>query len=179
MRWLVAIAIAGCGDNTASIDARPPSDAPPSVDSPPPETVEYASCIGSHARVTIEPGTQVRELDCATSCYLQFDHIEIGRRAQLTLDPIILCAETPALFVGSPCGPTLCLPTRVTLATDGTVSGQPYIACGEELCISRPPPLTIDRPCIGDWECPAQMLCDDLVTPGTPVCKPGPRGLAR
>lgn len=206
MKWSLAIALAACGDNRALPDAAIAIDAP-RVDAPPAcEVFELASCEGSTARLTLESfdgcaAPMTREVTCATTCAIDFARVNLGRRAVFSLDPVVFCAETPVMFAGAACGPTLCLPTRAVLANDGTVASQLYIACGEEFCIPRIPPVIAgygspctpsayderdpDRSacfaggsteiCIGDWECPAQMLCDDQVA-DRPVCKPGPRG---
>lgn len=177
------VLVVACGDNRTAPDAAIAIDAraDASIDAAC-ETRAFASCTNAVARVSIEAPTGcaapiVHEYTCTTSCSLTFDRIDLGRGTMIEFEPVVLCAETPAMFPGAPCGPTLCLPTRAQLATDGTVIGQQYIVCGEETCIPRPAPVALDRACVGDWECPTGMLCDDLVTPGTTVCKPGPRGV--
>ena len=45
-------------------------------------------------------------------------------------DPQALCAQTPSKQVGDACDAEHpCVPTRVTLAADGTVAGQTYLTC--------------------------------------------------
>jgi hypothetical protein len=206
VKWLLAL-LAACGDNVASIDAAVIDTrlAEPAAC----ETYEIASCLDGLARVTIESfdGCAVsvaREQAC--TCSVEFARMNLGERSAPSLDLAILCDETPTMFAGSSCGPTLCLPTRAELAPDGTVERQRYIVCGEETCIPRPPPVIANygarctpadyderepsraaclvvgaqtgasEYCIGDWECPQGMLCDDRIAM-RPVCKPGPRGV--
>jgi hypothetical protein len=204
--WCVLLV--ACGDNRdvpdaaidAIVDARV-ADAPPCV------TYELASCVGAIARIEFvsfdgcAPPTMI-EHACATACELEFERLNLGSRAMPSFEPRILCAETPPMFEGASCGPTLCMPTRAILHGDGAVANHYYIACGEEICISRPAPYIADfgapcvatayderettraachagghtEYCVGDWECPTGTLCDDDVGTPRPVCKPGPRG---
>jgi len=49
----------------------------------------------------------------------------------------VLCAETPEPHIGDACsttGPAPCLPTRAQVASDGTVTGQSYLACVSGTC---------------------------------------------
>lgn len=205
--WLILLV--ACGDNRTVPDAALPIDAR-SIDTPPPvcEVFELASCTNGTAKLELVAfdgcaAPVVREHACG-ACAIDFARVNLGARTMFSLEPVIFCAETPSVSLNAPCGPTLCLPTRAAIAGDGTVTGQQYIACGEEFCIPRLPPMIPDygaacttttyderdpsrsaclaggatRYCIGDWECPTGMLCDDEAGTPRPVCKPGPRGPA-
>jgi hypothetical protein len=199
-RLALAVTLFACGDNRGTPDAA--IDAPvvdARVVDATCETFEIVSCLGSAVRVTIESfdgcaPTMTREHACSTACDIELDRINVGARSMFSVDPAILCAETPSAFLGNPCGVTsFCLPTRATI-DNGTVEQQ-YIACGEELCIPRPAPFIasfgapcvesayderdpsraacfggVTEYCIGDWECPPGTQCDDGVGAPRPVC---------
>ncbi len=198
--WFAALLVA-CGDNRAVPDAAEidaPIDA--RVIDAACETFEIVSCVGSTVRVAIESfdgcaAPVAIEHSCTSACDIELDRMNLGKRAMPSVDPAILCAETPAAFVDNPCGVTsFCLPTRATVENGVVV--QQYIACGEETCISRPAPYIenygapcvdsayderspsraacfggVTEYCIGDWECPPGTQCDDSVEAPRPVCR--------
>lgn len=133
----------------------------------PPDARDFYVCAGPYQTVQCVGGTATGRLawdrstsrtracpekdrttsaTCAQGCAVEASRTTIGTGDPLVDAPSLLCAETPAAAVGDPCGATRpCLPTRATLAADGTVTGQTYLACGAGgTCVAAAAP-TIDR----------------------------------
>jgi hypothetical protein len=99
--------------------------------------LDYHACTVDHAT-------------CTAGCALAID-VPGGYDFQGSV--AVLCAETPAAQVGDPCDRN-CLPTRASIAADGTVTQQ-YLACaddpttGASACAAAPAPIVASylQPC--------------------------------
>ena len=78
---------------------------------------------------------------CSAGCAVQAMSRAGAQAAPLANDLAAFCSDTRAAQVGDACDDaTPCLPTRATLAADGTVTGQEYLTCGEGKCIAAAAP---------------------------------------
>jgi hypothetical protein len=129
----------------------------PSVDpSLCPVITSAASCTGNRvdAWVTFQGAIPTHHLECAQldrnasatcadGCAVEATGMWTQRDGEVLDAPAILCAETPVAKAGDYCDDQApCLPTRVRLATDGTVIGQDYLTCDDtkHQCVADIPP---------------------------------------
>ncbi len=155
---VTSLVAAACHGHPASPDAVGLPDVPlsPLPDAPPADASEchghleqiHASCVGGHAvldgwYMATTSGTCDTHFDyeatCSAGCAVQADEQGYGFPGQIGLwvladHPELLCAETPGAQVGDRCyeTPAPCT-TRATLAADGTVAGQAYLTCADNL----------------------------------------------
>ncbi len=139
---VIAVVLAGC---PAASDA--PPDAVPCPF--PGRNQTRASCEGGLAVLAFDRSATTsntcvqhftEEKSCLTACAIEGVEVRAGIvTTGFPLTPLVLCAETPVAQLGDPCAAQgeACLPTRATLAPDGTVTGQQHLVCGA------------DRTCIG------------------------------
>ena len=98
----------------------------------------------------------VTETSCQLGCDL--DGVGYFEDPETELEPVRLCAETPAAIAGDTCNDaTLCLPTRAAVQPDGTVT-QTYLTCDAGTCVETAPPV------IEGWLEP----CDGVTEPPSP-----------